>query len=237
MLLSNRMRAVADLVKPCKCAADVGCDHGYIAIELVRGKVCERVIAMDINKGPLERASENIRLCGLSAQIETRLSNGLEALRAGEADCMVCAGMGGRLAASILTSGASKARQMKQLVLQPQSELFEFRRYLRENDFAIEREDMVFEDGKYYPMMSVVPAALAECIDVDEKRRRIYDMYGRYLLESSNSVLLQYLLRQREKLALIRRGLEEKGRAQGRRRMGEIDGEMDDIKFCLEEYF
>lgn len=48
------MRAVAELVQPCKSIADIGCDHGYVAMELVRSNICRHVIAMDINRGPLE---------------------------------------------------------------------------------------------------------------------------------------------------------------------------------------
>lgn len=55
MLLSDRMRAVAELVQPCKSIADIGCDHGYVAMELVRSNICRHVIAMDINRGPLDR--------------------------------------------------------------------------------------------------------------------------------------------------------------------------------------
>ena len=60
MLLSERMRAVVGLVQPCKSIADIGCDHGYVAMELVRSNICRHVIAMDINRGPLDRAKRNI---------------------------------------------------------------------------------------------------------------------------------------------------------------------------------
>ncbi len=83
MLLSDRMRAVAGLVQPCKSMADIGCDHGYVAMELVKSNVCRHVIAMDINRGPLDRAKRNIADFCLQDYIETRLSDGVSALRAG----------------------------------------------------------------------------------------------------------------------------------------------------------
>ncbi len=94
MLLSDRMRAVAGLVQPCKSMADIGCDHGYVAMELVKSNVCRHVIAMDINRGPLDRAKRNIADFCLQDYIETRLSDGVSALRAGEVDGIICAGMG-----------------------------------------------------------------------------------------------------------------------------------------------
>lgn len=155
MLLSDRMLAVAGLVQPCSVIADIGCDHGYVAMELIRRHVCDKVIAMDINQGPLEQAKSNIRDYGMREFIETRLSDGTQALGPGEADGIICAGMGGKLTIHILTEGRELIRHMQQLILQPQSEIKEVRSFLREEGYQIDREDMVCEDGKYYPMMHV----------------------------------------------------------------------------------
>lgn len=157
MLLSDRMRAVVGLVEPCNCMADIGCDHGYVSMELIKNNICKRMIAMDINHGPLELAKSNIRTYEMQNYIDTRISDGTEALKPDEADGIICAGMGGRLIIHILTSGMDLVKGMKELILQPQSELDEVRKFLRLNGFCIEKEDMVYEDGKYYPMMRVVP--------------------------------------------------------------------------------
>ena len=76
MELSKRLQAVADMVTPNKRVADIGCDHGYISIYLCTKKLASKVIAMDVRKGPLERAKNNIEKYGLSDYIETRLSDG-----------------------------------------------------------------------------------------------------------------------------------------------------------------
>lgn len=159
MLLSDRMRAVAELVQPCKSIADIGCDHGYIAMELVRSKTCRHVIAMDINSGPLDRAKQNIVAYNMQDYIKTRLSDGVSALQMGEAEGIICAGMGGRLILSILEQGKELIGNMKQVILQPQSELAEVRNYLRKKGYLIDKEDLVYEDGKYYPMMRALPGA------------------------------------------------------------------------------
>ena len=159
MLLSDRMRAVAGLVQPCKSIADIGCDHGYVAMEIVRSKICRHVIAMDINSGPLDRARHNIADYGMQDYIETRLSDGVSALQEDEAEGIICAGMGGRLVISILEQGKKLIGEMKQVILQPQSELEEVRVYLREKGYLIDKEDIIYEDGKYYPMMRALPGA------------------------------------------------------------------------------
>lgn len=154
---------MAGLVPRGVSACDVGCDHGFVAIHLVREHICPGVIAMDINRGPLLRAREHIESAGLSAYIETRLSDGLEKLAAGETECMIAAGMGGRLIVKILEEYPEKRESLRYLVLQPQSELSCVRSYLRERNFVIRREDMVLEDEKFYPMM------LAEAESPEEK--------------------------------------------------------------------
>lgn len=141
---------------------DIGCDHGFVPIFLVENQICPGVIAMDINKGPLLRAREHIGNVGFSAYIETRLSDGLEKLKPGEADCMIAAGMGGRLICRIMADYPEKLRSLRYLVLQPQSEAAFVRRFVRESGFVIRKEDMVLEDGKFYQMMLAVSGGLAD---------------------------------------------------------------------------
>lgn len=267
MLLSDRMRAVTALVSPCRSMADIGCDHGYVAIELIRSHICEKVIAMDINKGPLARAKMNIRDNGMEDYIETRLSDGAAALAPNEADGIICAGMGGQLVISILEQSRELVCNMKQLVLQPQSELDEVRKYLRANGYLIEKEDMIFEEGKYYPMMRVLPAAfgkqeriLADSLEQKGKKTmvcgnppdiseigaenaarltRVQDTYGPYLLEKAHPVLKRYLLRQKENLENIRGNLKSARQITARQqyRILELDEILSDIVFCLYNYF
>ena len=81
MELSKRLTAVAGLVTEGASVADIGTDHGYIPIHLIEQNLSPKVIAMDINKGPLERARIHIAGYGMSDRIETRLSDGLAAVK------------------------------------------------------------------------------------------------------------------------------------------------------------
>jgi tRNA (adenine22-N1)-methyltransferase len=231
------MRAVVNLVQSCDSIADIGCDHGYVAIELVESNICRHVIAMDINKGPLERAFVNIHEHCLDDKIETRLSNGTKALSKGEADGIICAGMGGKLVISILEEGKVLVADMAQLILQPQSELDEVRYYLRSNGYVTTKEDMVLEDGKYYPMMRVVYTG--ECDGETSDMKHIYDKYGRYLLENSHPVLQQYLLWQKNGFVDIRNNLLNQENKNQRQldRIEELDRQIKDIEFCLNNYY
>ena len=186
MELSKRLQAVADLVTPGLKVADVGTDHGYIPIYLIENKKNPFAVAMDINKGPLKKAEENITLHGLKDHIETRLSDGVEKLMEKETDSIVIAGMGGALVIHIMEQGSNIFKNVKEFILQPQSEIWKVRKYLMENGYKIIDEDMVLEDGKFYPMMKVVN-------DRPEEYSMTELNYGKILLQKKNPVLKQFL--------------------------------------------
>ena len=188
MELSARLKAVAGMVTKGNRVCDVGCDHGYISIYLVKNGISPFVYAMDVNKGPLLRAKEHISDYGYEDKIETILSDGLVALGDRESDALVCAGMGGRLIMKILSDGVEQVSKMRELILQPQSEIHLVREYLRNQGFYIDREDMVYEDGKYYPMMHVL-------VKTDKKNDNnpLFDKFGPCLLSEKHPVLKDFL--------------------------------------------
>lgn len=208
--LSNRLHAVAAYVTKGNRLADVGTDHALIPIFLIQHNIIPRAIALDINKGPIARADRNIISHNAGQYIETRVSDGLEKLQSNEADSVVIAGMGGNLIIRILSSYMQIARGFKELILQPQSDLFAVRVFLRENHFTITDENMVFEDGKYYVILHVVPEEqnLHES-DTQFISQKIYDNYGYHLIKKRHPILRQYLLRQELKLNHIQAQMKE----------------------------
>ena len=111
IVLSDRMKRIADMVTPGRVTADIGCDHGLVSAYLVDMGICPKVYAMDVAEGPLESAKKNTR--EFSDRIELRLSDGFEALEKGETDCAIIAGMGGHLVLSILEGGMEKMTAVK----------------------------------------------------------------------------------------------------------------------------
>ena len=195
MELSKRLQAVADLVTPGYTIADVGTDHAYIPIYLVEKGIVQRAVAMDINEGPLDRATEHIKENKLENQIQTRLSNGLQHLQKGEVDTVILAGMGGNLMINILNEDFNKTNSLKECILQPQSEVFKVRTFLLEKGFLFIEENMVLDDGKYYPMMKVIPPEKIEEIK-PVFWSEIEIRYGKLLLEEKNPILKQFLERE-----------------------------------------
>ena len=129
--------------------ADVGCDHAYVPVRLIQDKRAERVIASDLNEGPLNIARQNIEKYGLSGKIETRLGGGLSVLSPGEADVIIIAGMGGEIIEKILRADEDTAKKSK-LILQPMNSQYELRKFLISNGYKINAEDMALEGFKVY---------------------------------------------------------------------------------------
>lgn len=207
---SRRLQRIAGLVRTGKTLADVGCDHGYLSIDLVRTGRMRRAIAMDINEGPLQRAAEHIAREALGEYIQTRRSNGLDELSAGEADAVVIAGMGGNLMIDILTRGEALVCALEQLILEPQSELAGVRAYLRERDYRIEAEDLVLEDGKYYPILRVLPKKNSDVSAFSRESglsESVLDAYGHRLLAARHPALISFLERERHQCEQILAGL------------------------------
>lgn len=143
--ITPRLKMVADLVPKCETAADIGTDHGYLPIYLVKHGICKNAIAADVNPGPLNSAMKNIALVRCRNSITTILSDGLENID--KADTVTIAGMGGELIAKILSK---RKKGMTQFVLQPQRSYDFLRYYLAKNGFLIEKEALAKEGDKMY---------------------------------------------------------------------------------------
>jgi tRNA (adenine22-N1)-methyltransferase len=226
--LSKRMHAVAAMVTPGGVLADVGTDHGYVPIALLQRQKIRGAIAMDINEGPLARARENIAAAHLEDYIETRLSDGVQAMRPGEADSILIAGMGGELILHILAEGAKICETAGELILQPQSDIRKVREYLREHNYRIIDEDMVCEDGKYYPMMRAIRVEKDEAWErMNEQTRATCDLYGPLLLRNGNPVLRRFLVREHGQLTQLLQKLAAQQESDTiRKRMSEVQKEL-----------
>lgn len=186
MNLSKRLTAVAHFVTQGNRLADIGTDHGYVPIYLTEAGRIPSAIAMDINRGPLKKAEENIRAHHLEDRIQTRLSDGLSKLCPDEADTVLIAGMGGNLMSKIMAAGSDVLGSISELILQPQSEIGEFRHFLHESGYSIAEEDMLIDDGKYYTIFRAVKGSERYTSEAEY-------VYGSLLLRKKNLVLREYI--------------------------------------------
>lgn len=230
--LSKRLSAAADMVSPGMRLADIGTDHAYVPIFLCQTGKIPSAVAMDIGRGPLARAKEHIASCGMQDYICTRLSDGAKSLLPNEAESILIAGMGGGLVIKILEESREIFHAAKEIILQPQSKLCEVRIYLRQNGYVSDREDMVYEEGKFYPMMRVNyrPAYCG-------RENALYDRYGKILLSERHPVLYRYLQKEKETYESILAQLQAAEQTERiRERMQETLGLLNENKQALNEW-
>ena len=140
MKLSPRLAMTASLVPQGCAVADIGSDHAFLPVHLVRQGISPRAIASDVEEGPLRNAAKTIERAGLQEQIELRLSDGFSRFAAHDASVWVLAGMGGTLMVRLLDVAPWLCEPGTVIVAQPMRRANELRAWLIAHGFRIEQE-------------------------------------------------------------------------------------------------
>lgn len=155
MKLDSRLMAIANLVRKGKLFADIGTDHAYLPVYLVKKGIVSKAIASDLRKGPLENAKEAVVSYGFTEQIELRLSDGLNNFKENEVEEIAVAGMGGLLISQFIERTQWLKSEDVHLILQPMTHVEELRKTLFDNGFIIDEEVVAEDDDKLYIILSV----------------------------------------------------------------------------------
>ena len=156
MGISYRLRYIADLVTPGYRAADIGTDHGYVPLYLVKEGISPSAIAVDISSGSLAKAEELAARAGLSDRIECRLSDGFENLIPGEADSVIISGMGGILMSNIMEAHPEVLGSLKEIIVSPHRDADLVRTVITCHGFRIVSDEMITDRNKVYPVIKAV---------------------------------------------------------------------------------
>lgn len=159
--LSDRLAVIAGDIHTGETVADIGTDHGLLPIFLWENRISPKVVLIDINEGPLEKAKENIRKHLPGQELDMRLGSGIEPLREREVDTVVIAGMGGLLMADILSVDLKKSKSFSKYILQPRNAPDKLRKWLLTNGFMIEKEHLV-QEGRFLCEVITVRASDAD---------------------------------------------------------------------------
>lgn len=186
MEISRRLMAIANMVEKCNCLLDVGTDHGYVPIYIMKNKICNKVIASDINKGPILKAKENIEINKIEG-IELRQGSGLNVVQEGEADVVIIAGMGGHLISELIIEREDIFKKINYAVLQPVQNSEFLRKFLINRGYEIISEDLVFDESIFYEIIKVRYG-----VNVRKEEEIFYEV-GRKLIDDKNPKLHQFL--------------------------------------------
>jgi tRNA (adenine22-N1)-methyltransferase len=155
--LSRRLQTVASYISHGMRIADIGSDHAYLPCHAVKKGIASYAIAGEIADGPFESARKQVKKSGLENAVDVRKGDGLQVLKAGEADCMIIAGMGGLLISRILAEGKDKLDGMTRLILQPNVGSVHVRKWLYRNGWELVAEEILEDDGKMYEILVAEP--------------------------------------------------------------------------------
>ncbi len=184
-MLRERLLAVARLVTPVKVVADVGTGDALLACHLVRTGRARRVIATDARPGPLEQARAVVAGAGLAGSVELRLGEGLAALRPGEAETAVLAGMGARTLVAALEAAPAVLAELRRLVLQPNGDPGFIRGWLLAHRWRLVEEDLVLDRGRFYQVLAAEPAG--HVLAAEPAGQVLAEQTGRVLAEQTGA--------------------------------------------------
>lgn len=153
--LSKRIQTIIDNVEY-KEVVDVATDHAYIAIGATMQKGLTKVVATDLNREPLEKAKQNIKAYKMDDIIVTRLGSGFSEVSAYEVETGIVAGLGGLLMIEILEESIEVVKSLKQLVLQPQTEIIQVKKYIHSIGYSVKSETVVSDAGKWYVVINAI---------------------------------------------------------------------------------
>ena len=153
MGISKRLKYIAQLVSPGNVVADIGTDHGFLPVFLLRQGVVTRSIAVDSSAGSIEKVKEISKRYGLEECLDIRQCDGLSGITPGEVHSIVIAGMGGILMTRILRDGINVVLDAKELILSPHRDADLVRQFIKENGFEITVDTVIEDKGKNYTVI------------------------------------------------------------------------------------
>lgn len=219
--LTDRLKAVAEMVN-CKTVADIGCDHGRLAVSLLQQGKADFAYASDISPASVAKTEALAKKCGMHDKMHITCADGLKAIADKAVDAIIIAGMGGILISEILDAGAITAKSAQQIIMQPMRGDSELRQYLYENRYSIIDERLVFEDKRAYPIICARYTGEYDNIP-DFFPKRFYEV-SYYLAKKRDKNLHRYLHMQKERLTAI---MQSKPNSEAERFLHSIDKILD----------
>lgn len=210
--ISKRLLSCAAQVPAGARVADIGADHGYLSIMLLKNGQAAFAHACDLREKPLRRATENALRYGVAEKMRFSCADGLRAVQPEEVDTIVCAGMGGDLIAQIVADCPWLRDEKYLLILQPQSSGNDLRRKLAELGFGIEKETLV-EDGGF--LYFVICARFGNAAPLTPGEQYL----SKQLLRSGDPLLPRYIERIKNALALTVAGIQKANDASAHERL------------------
>ena len=184
--MNLRLKSLAKMVDSGSRIADIGTDHAYLPIELVKTGKIDYAIASDIAKGPLLNAKTDIKEAGFEDKIDVRLGAGLETVtHEDKIDTVVIAGMGGKLMTNILNDAWDNDYHFKTLILEPNIGEPGVRKWLMNHNYELVEEHIIAEAGHIYELIKAKHTKTTHHLSDEEI------FFGPFLLANKTPIFYQ----------------------------------------------
>ena len=210
--MNKRLELIASILPHGRGFADVGTDHGYLPVYMAQHGYSGKIIASDINEGPLSTAVASARQAGVEDRICFRLCDGLDGCGSEELDTVVIAGMGGDTICGILDRADWVMSRDILLILQPMTKAEVLRYWLTNNDFAICGEWLIEENGEIYQILSARFGARTPLSDAEL-------FTGKYELAVGNALFPVQLAALIKRFGRAAAGMSKAPRMRGRQKL------------------
>jgi len=186
---SKRLLAIASLISKNDSVVDIGCDHAYLDIYLIKNKLCKQAVASDISEGALSQAKDNIEKYGLTKKIKTIVSDGLEKIDIKGVNTIVISGMGTKTALEILAN--EKTNSVEKIIIQSNNNIKELKLTMNKRGYKIIKELVIKENNKYYTILEYAHGrekmSFATVLVGNYNKKNLE--YYKYLLNKNNVIL------------------------------------------------
>lgn len=196
--LSNRLKQLIKFLPDGSRFADIGSDHAYLPCYVCLYDKTATAIAGEVNHGPYQRASDTVASYKLQDQIKVRLGDGLEVIADEAVEQLVIAGMGGTLIQAILENGRKRLTAVQRMIIQPNIDAMNVRKWLSSNCYKITDEIVVEEKGHVYEVI-VADKQTGTLPELSERE----SLFGPVLLTKKPSAFVKKWNRERNKLIHI----------------------------------
>lgn len=149
--MNKRLKAIKSLVEPNCIVADIGTDHAFVPIALIKEGIAKKCYACDVIEGPCKIAQAHIEKEGLADVIQVIQSDGFENVPA-DAEVAIIAGMGCTTAKDIMEAAMDSLCNYKQIIVQVNKDVMDLRQWISDHHFTIVDEKLVYDD-RYYQIV------------------------------------------------------------------------------------
>lgn len=181
--MNKRLKAIKNLVEPNRIVADIGTDHAFVPIALIKEGIARKCYACDVIEGPCKIAKAHIEKEGLSDYIQVIQSDGFENVPL-DAEVAILAGMGFTTAKQILENAMATLDNYKQILVQVNKDVMDLRKWISDHHFTIVAEELVYDD-RFYQIVVFNTTTHEEYSDLQIT-------FGPHLMKERSEMFIEY---------------------------------------------